>query len=587
MILRSFFFVSVSSILISIMLGTLLSCRDDNGLSALLDRGDSLVTKHPDSVLAMLDSIRDEVVKSPESLRMRYELLLADAQNKAYVDFTTDSVMKEVVDYYDTHGTPNQKMKAHYLLGCTYRDMGESPLALESYQNAVDCVDTTSADCDFYNLASVYGQMAEMYRKQFLAENALDAYIHFENNCIKAKDSLNAMQALLYRAGIYKNIYKDKDDSVFSLSIKSHQWFISHNYVSLAAEHVAPMVSYYIEHGNYYEANKYLYEYETKSNIVDSHGCVPDYASTYYYHKGILLLNNSRYDSARIFFSRLLTCNKKELAYRGYLKLYTHLNQPDSIAKYANLYVAANDSSFLNKNTEDLLRISSMYKYGRVQKISRENAELYAKSQTHKFYLACVILTLFIAIVLIVILYKKRHKTNIEHIRQLAYQLESNKDKLHFILAEAEEKSVSLNRKDEEINHLQEQIQNMKAVLSSTSKEMIIQSFYNTDIYGIIKTKSQYGSNWQPVTAEEWQMLISKFRIYYSRYSSFLSLNTNLTDEQYKVCMLLALNFRESEIALLFEVDSARINKLKIQVNTKLFAKQDAKSLRKNLSKHY
>ena len=32
---------------------------------------------------------------------MRYHLLRADAQNKCFVPFTTDSVMKEVAHYYE------------------------------------------------------------------------------------------------------------------------------------------------------------------------------------------------------------------------------------------------------------------------------------------------------------------------------------------------------------------------------------------------------------------------------------------------------------------------------------------------------
>ena len=47
--------------------------------------------------------------------------------NKNYVPFSTDSVMQEVADYYDHHGPPNERMEAHYLLGCVYRDMGEAP----------------------------------------------------------------------------------------------------------------------------------------------------------------------------------------------------------------------------------------------------------------------------------------------------------------------------------------------------------------------------------------------------------------------------------------------------------------------------
>ena len=51
--------------------------------------------------------------------RMQEELLHAREMNKEYVDFTTDSVMKEVTAYYDRNGTPNERMEAHYLLSTT------------------------------------------------------------------------------------------------------------------------------------------------------------------------------------------------------------------------------------------------------------------------------------------------------------------------------------------------------------------------------------------------------------------------------------------------------------------------------------
>ena len=584
--LRSIFHILICVLMLTILSGITGACVNDSKVEALLDNADTLVKDYPDSVLAILDSMNEEIMDCPKSQRMRYELLRADAQNKAYVDFTTDSVMKEVVGYYDDQGAANQRMKANYLLGCTYRDMGESPLALEYYQKAVECADTTAEDCDFYNLASVYGQMAELYRKQYLAENALEAYRLYEYASIKNNDSLNAVLSLVYRSSIFQNYYNDKDDSVYILSVRAHQWLLSHNYKSQAAQHVGPLVYYNIKRGNYIMANSYLREYENYSNMVDSLGFVPYYASVYYKLKGELLFQREQYDSLNIYLDRLLKSGRKEYAYRGYLQLYTTLHIPDSMAKYANLYVSAIDSSFLDKSTDDLIRINSMYKYGRMQEESKDNAELYAESQTHKLYLACVILLLFVIVSVVVIAYKKSQKKNVERIKQLAYQLESNKERLNILLEEAEERTVSMIKKEDEIIHLQEQIHSMETILNSTSKDTVTQSFFNTDIYGVIKSKSQYSSNWQSVTDDEWKTLISKFRIYYSDYSSFLSSNNNLTDDQYKVCMLIALNFRESEIALLLGVDSARVNRLKLQINEKLFSKKDSKSLRHNLSKH-
>ena len=46
------------------------------------------------------------------------ERLLAesDSMNRNYINFTTDSVMLTVVDYYDRHGTPNTYLSGEYEL---------------------------------------------------------------------------------------------------------------------------------------------------------------------------------------------------------------------------------------------------------------------------------------------------------------------------------------------------------------------------------------------------------------------------------------------------------------------------------------
>lgn len=84
----------------------------------------------------------------PESLIMHSKLLKAKIQNKAYIPFTTDSTMVAVVSWYDRHGNSHERMTAHYLLGCAYRDLNDAPMALEQYNKAVILADTTAEDCD-------------------------------------------------------------------------------------------------------------------------------------------------------------------------------------------------------------------------------------------------------------------------------------------------------------------------------------------------------------------------------------------------------------------------------------------------------
>ena len=83
---------------------------DNRMLDNVLATADSLITASPDSAFHYLEAHSTLKPEGSRSQRMRYELLRATAQNKAYVDFTTDSVMKEVADYYDHHGTANQQL---------------------------------------------------------------------------------------------------------------------------------------------------------------------------------------------------------------------------------------------------------------------------------------------------------------------------------------------------------------------------------------------------------------------------------------------------------------------------------------------
>ena len=122
-------------------------------VEATLSQIDTLMEAHPDSALQRLDSLKSQKGSWSKNLRMRYDLLEAKAQNKAFVDFTSDSIAKEFTKYYDSHGTANERMMAHYLLGCVYRDLGEAPHAVDCYLDAISQADTTAKDCDFYTLS--------------------------------------------------------------------------------------------------------------------------------------------------------------------------------------------------------------------------------------------------------------------------------------------------------------------------------------------------------------------------------------------------------------------------------------------------
>ena len=95
----------------------LAGCSGD-GYTPELHTLDSIINEKPDSALRLLDSLGTEAKSWSKSQRMRHSLLTLKAQNKAYLPFTSDSLARDLVSYYDSHGTPNDRLLAHYLLGC-------------------------------------------------------------------------------------------------------------------------------------------------------------------------------------------------------------------------------------------------------------------------------------------------------------------------------------------------------------------------------------------------------------------------------------------------------------------------------------
>ena len=135
-------------------------------------------------VLTVLASCTDKVA-------MRQRLDYVSRCNRADTVFTEAwlPTVDSLVNYFDNHGNGNEKMMAHYLKGRVHHDMGEAPIALECYQQAVEMADTTSIDCDLRTLAAIYGQMADLFHLQYLPNDEMAATMASEQIAWRNKDS--------------------------------------------------------------------------------------------------------------------------------------------------------------------------------------------------------------------------------------------------------------------------------------------------------------------------------------------------------------------------------------------------------------
>lgn len=94
-----------------------------------------------------ISAIPNHTICRTTSLKYRIDVAMScrlgmEIQPKNMTD-EEKALCKKAISEYKKIRLPNEKMEAHYLLGCIYCDMKEAPKAMQCYQDAVESVDTS------------------------------------------------------------------------------------------------------------------------------------------------------------------------------------------------------------------------------------------------------------------------------------------------------------------------------------------------------------------------------------------------------------------------------------------------------------
>ncbi len=457
--------------LYSIILSSFLllaACSGGHQYRTMLNRADSLMTVHPDSAYAIITSIDSaDIQKQRKAVRMRYELLRAEAQNKLYIPFTTDSVLRRVVSYYDRHGSHNQQLKARYLLGCAYRDLHEAPIALLTWEDAIAAADTTAADCDYATLFRVYGQMAEMYMWQRLPEKQLDCERLFCKYALAARDTLASLRGKLHSNSAY---FALGDTTAIMSNIEN----VRRQYLNLGifqeSVRVFPSaIDIAVESGHYAEARHMMDEYELHSGLFDEKGNIVNSRIRYHYIKGLYYLGVNAIDSAEFQFRKLLSDSLHLVdACRGLFTLYQNIHDTDSAFKYGCFYEEAMSRFLDNQNGEAIIQAQAMYDYQRQEKIA-------AKERKKSQFLTSITVLLCLAAILSFLYSRRKRKAKVEAMRKLELafaqteeDLESTKAELRLLrscVQDVEDQNLIIQKLEERIRRQESQLKHDAQIL--------------------------------------------------------------------------------------------------------------------------
>ncbi len=605
------------------------ACSGGQQYRALLERADSLMTGHPDSAYALLCAIDSaDLQRQRKSVRMRYELLRAEAQNKLYITFRTDSVLRKVADYYDHHGSSNDRLRSRYALGCAYRDMHEAPAALLTWEDAIAAADTTAADCDYATLFRVYGQMAEIYNYRQLYTQQIRSLNSAIRYSLMNGDTLYAIDNLRRIGSSY--ILLNRADSAELFLRKAKELYIDHGYIQEGLLASTPLICLYLEQGRLGEARLLMDQYESESHDFDNNHELPPRRRQYYCYKGSYFEQLEQLDSAEYYYRKAARPGMKHTSldpiYRGLFSVYSKLQTPDSIAKYAQLYCSANDSSIATTDRELTAQADAHYNYTRAQREAMSQTERASRLFILLTILGAVLLiAVIIAIVVIIQNHQRKrlqeiefarltydlkktkaeyasqsltihhletaHQASMELLRQDIYRLSNIRDKDMALLIAAQNKvkeistahEESINKLKEDIKKKKHKIESLENLVGNNESRDVEESFEDSLLVRHIADQAMKRN---ALSQGDRHKLIKAGYIYFPALMADVN-NAKLTNRAMEVCLLLLICDRVEDIANLLNVSGSRITNLKGKISEALFGTKDSRSLVQKLTKHY
>jgi tetratricopeptide (TPR) repeat protein len=560
-------------VFISVCLLLTFACSDNKHYDNILLRAEELMKTNPDSSLVILNAADSLTPHFSLKQKMKYELLLTNAQNKTDVVFKSDSSAKRLVDYYDKHGTTNEKMMANYLLGRAYMDMKKWPMALQSFQDAINNADTTSKDCDYYTLCRVYAQASDVFDFQLMPKNELIYLKLSEKYAWMAKDTLAAINSYAHTADCYEN-FNNIDSQIF-ISEKSAALYQRCRQKEECANMIGNAVHGLIEKRDYTKAKRYIDYYIANSGRFDGKGNIIKGYENFYNTLGLYYMNTGEPDSAEYYFQKELRegkdYNNQLSGNYGLGLLYQKTGKYELSSKHAIMAYDISDSAYVKDLAGNLQQIQSAYDYSHQQQIAENEKIKRSQADVRSLFLVIVIIML----ALIFYLVKKKRDAKMVYLKE-TYQ----RDMETLKHAEADLQALQSDKQEEMDNMIAEKtktIEKLTKIINENKKQKKNtaneddEKIKHSDIYQrfitLLKKKEK-------PTYKDWTDLKDWMNSTFPEFHDFFVIQHSLQDKDYEICILTRFGFLPSDIGVLMGYDKSSISVYRRRIVEKITGKE-------------
>ncbi len=551
---------------------TFFSCRDGGRTESILRTADSLMEGHPDSALSILRRDSLEICRSGKDYRLWYALSRTEADDKCYILHVSDSTMRAAANYYDSHGSALQRVRADYLLGRVYCDMHLYGHALASFNKAIAVDAENDSVINRYKARSAtwagYVYEAKGLHKDALRYNKL-AYGYAKQAGAQVTEVYS-----LRDIGRSYSYLKQNNTAIpyYRHAAKKAKAIGDANLYNMVMEELAGIS---IEEGQLDDAYSALNTpfLATTDKDISSHYYVWAY---YFEHTGQL-------DSAVAYNKRGMSYSnntEKRDACLDIIRILNKQGKRDEAMEYYDKYSVYSDSvtaSELNETSDMLSQVEKNID------IERKNTVL-AETKTNLTILLSVIIFTVIVVSLILIKHysnvKKRIREQQERANNYLSQLqETEMQKMKRNEERIAQLETELSVSNEKLTEIRKSLmrneaemlakQNEHMLFKEKHRELLIADLADTDVYKLYHTPNAVPSS------ADYHRLVEALNKAYNNFTKRLKeFYPDINDNEVWICCMVKAGLSSKEICNISPYSYSSLGMAKSRLYFKMFQKK-------------
>lgn len=550
-------------LIVSLML---FSC---NG-SEVVDRMDGIKAignKDPKLATKMLDSVYTDIVDASEYTKMKYELLRVRLNDKNDVIPTSNRMVEVLKDYFNSNGTSREKQEAYFYAGSVYRDLDDTPRAIENFYNSIEAI-KESDECDTVLLRNAYSNLfclftnvqddstaLEMADKEyFLSRKINDMTIH----------SIMHWAESLVDDGQKKRGEKYLDEAFDSIRLEKYAE--EDNYIYI-------LLSYYSNLKLKDKANE-CYALIRRRGLKRNDAFVTYIFGSYYEQQNLP-------DSAIACYLRIFNEGDNEYAmYDASKKLFHLYSQRGNLAaanRYGAEFIRLSKELDLSKNQKLAATVNNKYKYN----LDRKYVQDVEQGRTMYMRATVVVsVSLVLLALLFVIFYiLKRNKTLRQQIavnmklgeakeqyKKAIEKLAENMQQLNNVKAELAASTEQLRHSNADIDRYTADLQKAKNELaekrrqSQTLMQMLHRTEFSVQAEDVVISVKEAARGRRKLEGDDWQQLYAAVDSLYPGFRDILTERIGtFSEQQMQVCYLMRIGLNNPQIKNVSDVPRTTI----------------------------